>query len=346
MDPATLEAVCQVASGRRYAADAGPGLLMAPGAGLGLGKRVLDDSDSDDDEKVSGKRSKGESKGELSAAATKKACREKARREKLNERFLDLARLIDPGSEPKTDKSTILTDAIKHVQQTTVENHQLKQLNKFLEERVSTLERERGLQLYQQSLMMQGMGQAQMMQPAQAMMVGGATGMPHMAGVPMCHPQMAMHSGNMGPAGAGLLSAANSGLPSGPTPPLPSLQQQHQQQAHQQQQHQQQAHQQQHQQQVQAGMMGQAAGGMLQQALMPQLQMVSTASIGAGVGVGSAAAAAGVTFNGLGGGGGAGPSKPSVVTGMPGAMPYQGMYWLPSQMMDSTQDSLLRPPAA
>lgn len=49
--------------------------------------------------------------------------------------FLDLARLVDPGSEPKTDKNTILTDTIKYVQQTTIENHQLRQLNKFLEVR-------------------------------------------------------------------------------------------------------------------------------------------------------------------------------------------------------------------
>ena len=47
--------------------------------------------------------------------------------------FLELSRLVDPGSEPKTDKSTILGDAIRYVQQVTVENHQLKQLNKFLE---------------------------------------------------------------------------------------------------------------------------------------------------------------------------------------------------------------------
>lgn len=36
-----------------------------------------------------------------------------------------------------------------------MENHQLRQLNKFLEERMGQLERERGQTLYQQSLMMQ-----------------------------------------------------------------------------------------------------------------------------------------------------------------------------------------------
>lgn len=70
-------------------------------------------------------------------------------------RFAELAALIDPGKEPKTDKPSILADAIKYVQQMRVENHQLKQLNKFLEERMAQLERERGQQLYQHSLMVQ-----------------------------------------------------------------------------------------------------------------------------------------------------------------------------------------------
>lgn len=80
-------------------------------------------------------------------------------------RFAELASLIDPGKEPKTDKPTILADAIKYVHQMRVENHQLKQLNKFLEERVAQLERERGQTLYQHSLMMQHGGM--MMPPMQ-----------------------------------------------------------------------------------------------------------------------------------------------------------------------------------
>ncbi|KXZ41653.1 hypothetical protein GPECTOR_340g76 [Gonium pectorale] len=248
----------------------------------------------------------------MSAAATKKACREKARREKLNERFADLARLIDPNGEPKTDKSTILTDAIKYVQQMTVENHQLRQLNKFLEERVSTLERERGQQLYQQSLMMTQMGGGQLMQAGQAMMVGGPAGMMGgaMQGPAMAHPVAMQASAAMASSSGALMSAAP--LPAAPTPPLPTL------------------HSQPHQQQtVAAGMVTPAQGGMMMQ--MP----------GAVSGMGTAGL--GVTVNVAAG---AGPSKPIMVNAMPGAMPYQGMYWLPPQMMDSTQDSLLRPPAA
>jgi hypothetical protein len=52
-------------------------------------------------------------------------------------RFNELARLIDPGKEPKTDKTSILADAIKYVQHINCENHQLKQLNKFLEVNVN-----------------------------------------------------------------------------------------------------------------------------------------------------------------------------------------------------------------
>ncbi len=50
---------------------------------------------------------------------------------------------MDPHGEPKVDKTTILADAIRFVQQVTVEINQLKQLNKFLEVG-SARERSRG----------------------------------------------------------------------------------------------------------------------------------------------------------------------------------------------------------
>lgn len=46
-----------------------------------------------------------------------KACREKKRRDKLNERFQELNEIIDPGRSHKTDKSVILADAIRMVTQ-------------------------------------------------------------------------------------------------------------------------------------------------------------------------------------------------------------------------------------
>ena len=48
-------------------------------------------------------------------------------------RFSELARMVDPSNEPKTDKLSILGEAIRYVQQTQLENSQLRQLNKFLE---------------------------------------------------------------------------------------------------------------------------------------------------------------------------------------------------------------------
>jgi hypothetical protein len=41
--------------------------------------------------------------------------------------------MVDPSNEPKTDKLSILGEAIRFVQQTQLENSQLRQLNKFLE---------------------------------------------------------------------------------------------------------------------------------------------------------------------------------------------------------------------
>lgn len=48
---------------------------------------------------------------------------------------MELAQLVEPNKEPKTDKLSVLAEAIRTVRQLQVENHQLKQLNKFLEVR-------------------------------------------------------------------------------------------------------------------------------------------------------------------------------------------------------------------
>lgn len=44
-----------------------------------------------------------------------KACREKKRRDKLNERFQELNEILDPGRSAKTDKTVILADAIRMI---------------------------------------------------------------------------------------------------------------------------------------------------------------------------------------------------------------------------------------
>lgn len=87
----------------------------------------------------------------MSGAAIAKAERERARRERLNEFFDELARLCDPsGKAGKSDRVSIVADAVRVIQQLRVENNQLRQLNKFLEERCGHLERARAQVLYQQ----------------------------------------------------------------------------------------------------------------------------------------------------------------------------------------------------
>lgn len=46
---------------------------------------------------------------------------------------MELAKSLDPGKAPKTDKASIVADAIRVVTQLRTENSQLQQLNKFLE---------------------------------------------------------------------------------------------------------------------------------------------------------------------------------------------------------------------
>ena len=47
--------------------------------------------------------------------------------------FAELSRALDPRKDVKTDKTSIVADAIRVVTQLRAENGQLKQLNKFLE---------------------------------------------------------------------------------------------------------------------------------------------------------------------------------------------------------------------
>ncbi|GIL78723.1 hypothetical protein Vretifemale_8127 [Volvox reticuliferus] len=120
-----------------------------------------------------------------------------------------------------------------------------------------------------------------------------------------------------------LLNAA--GMPSASTPSLPSVQNQQQQVG-------------------QSSMLTQASGSLIPQA--PGALVTQVSLPGGGTALTPLGTTAGVAFNVTGPTGGPGPSKPVVVNTVPGMMPYQSMYWLPPQMTDSTQDSLLRPPAA
>ena len=47
--------------------------------------------------------------------------------------FTELSKVMDPGKAVKSDKTSIIADAIRVVTQLRAENGQLRQLNKFLE---------------------------------------------------------------------------------------------------------------------------------------------------------------------------------------------------------------------
>jgi hypothetical protein len=98
----------------------------------------------------SGRKRVGKRGRPMSDAAVAKANRERARRERLNEYLDELSKLCDPsGKGIKGDRVSIVADAIRVVQQLRVENNQLKQLNKFLEERTGSLERARAQSMFQ-----------------------------------------------------------------------------------------------------------------------------------------------------------------------------------------------------
>ncbi|XP_043717049.1 transcription factor ILR3-like [Telopea speciosissima] len=72
-----------------------------------------------------------------------KAFREKMRRERLNDRFLELGTVLEPGRPPKTDKATILSDAVRALVQLRTEAQQLKETNEKLQENIKDLKVEK-----------------------------------------------------------------------------------------------------------------------------------------------------------------------------------------------------------
>lgn len=72
-----------------------------------------------------------------------KACREKMRRDKLNDRFLELSSALEPGRPPKTDKASILSDAARVLEQLKAEAQELKISNEKLQETIKDLKAEK-----------------------------------------------------------------------------------------------------------------------------------------------------------------------------------------------------------
>ncbi|XP_068645678.1 transcription factor ILR3-like [Aristolochia californica] len=77
------------------------------------------------------------------AGPKSKACREKMRRERLNDRFLELSSIIEPGRPPKSDKAMILSDAARVLVQLRNEAQQLKDANEKLQDSIKDLKAEK-----------------------------------------------------------------------------------------------------------------------------------------------------------------------------------------------------------
>ncbi|OEL24867.1 Transcription factor ILR3 [Dichanthelium oligosanthes] len=72
-----------------------------------------------------------------------KACREKMRRDKLNDRFLELSSVMNPGKQAKLDKANILSDAARMLAQLKGEAEKLKESNEKLRENIKDLKDEK-----------------------------------------------------------------------------------------------------------------------------------------------------------------------------------------------------------
>ncbi|KAF9672204.1 hypothetical protein SADUNF_Sadunf11G0016400 [Salix dunnii] len=97
--------------------------------------------ENSDDPKES--RSRKRVRPRSSNATGSKACREKIRRDRLNDRFMELGALLDPGRPPKVDKSAILVDAARMVTQLRDESQKLKESNVSLQEKIDELKEEK-----------------------------------------------------------------------------------------------------------------------------------------------------------------------------------------------------------
>ncbi|XP_027354540.1 transcription factor ILR3-like isoform X2 [Abrus precatorius] len=87
--------------------------------------------------------SKKRVRSESCAASSSKACREKLRRDRLNDKFVELGSILEPGRPTKTDKAAILVDAVRMVTQLRGEAQKLKDTNLGLQEKIKELKAEK-----------------------------------------------------------------------------------------------------------------------------------------------------------------------------------------------------------
>lgn len=116
-----------------------PAQALAASAGDSM-KMAVSLGDSDSHKKTG---SKKRARPESSAATSSKACREKQRRDRLNDKFMELAAILEPGTPPKMDKSAVLVDAIRMVNHLRGEAQKLKDSNPILLERIKELKGEK-----------------------------------------------------------------------------------------------------------------------------------------------------------------------------------------------------------
>ncbi|KAJ3670356.1 hypothetical protein LUZ60_010680 [Juncus effusus] len=82
-------------------------------------------------------------RSESCSQPSSKACREKLRRDRLNERFVELGSILEPGKTPKMDKAAIINDAIKMVTDLRSESQKLKESNESLQDKIKELKAEK-----------------------------------------------------------------------------------------------------------------------------------------------------------------------------------------------------------
>ncbi|KAK7846154.1 transcription factor ILR3 [Quercus suber] len=82
-------------------------------------------------------------RSESCCASSSKASREKLRRDRLNDKFVELGTILEPGRPPKTDKAAILIDAVRMVTQLRGEAQKLKDSNSNLQEKIKELKAEK-----------------------------------------------------------------------------------------------------------------------------------------------------------------------------------------------------------
>ncbi|XP_056162027.1 transcription factor bHLH104-like [Syzygium oleosum] len=125
-------------------------------------------------------------RGDACSQPRTKACREKLRRERLNDRFLDLSSILEPGRSVKTEKPAILDDAIRVLTQLRAESEELKETNEKLQEEIKCLKAEKN-ELREEKLSLKA-DKERMEQHLKAMTVPPAGFVPP-------HPAAAYHAG-------------------------------------------------------------------------------------------------------------------------------------------------------